>query len=298
MKRMISRSPVSGIAMAHTPVGRTYHDAQRFRRGDRPLVWAHRGASAYEPENTIPAFRLAEAQGADGIECDVMLSRDGSLVVCHDERLDRLCGVPVRVAELPLGELQRLPILAGHFPSSRATIPTLAEAVASVGERMCWNVEIKVERHEDAETLARRAVEVIRSLPLEGRVLVSSFHPLALLAVRTSAPEIPTAYLREGGGRWQGAWHRVWEKLTATTAIHPDVDSVDEASVERWRKAGWAVNVWTVDDEARLRWLADLGVDGVITNRPDRALSLYLSADGTESNSMGLKPAASQEANT
>lgn len=258
-------------------------------------MWAHRGASAYRPENTIPAFVLAEEQGADGIECDVMFCRDGELVVCHDERLDRLCGVPVAVRELPLAELQKLPVLDRAFPGIGATIPTLAEAVASVGSGIQWNVELKVDRHHDAEAIARAAATLIRTLPLEGRVLVSSFHPLALLALRTAAPEIPTAYLREGGGGLQGAWHRIWERLTATEAIHPDFASVDEGSVRRWKRAGWAVNVWTVDDEEDLLALDRLEVDGVITNRPDVALSLY---SETARSSRGRKPAASQDART
>ncbi len=254
--------------------GASYHGCP-FRRDDGPLVWAHRGASAYAPENSVPAFELAASQGADGIECDVMLCASGELVVCHDDRLDRLCGLPVYVRELPLRELRRLPLLQGRFPGSVATIPTLEEAVEAAGPGMLWNVELKVDRHEDAEPLARAAARALARLPLENRVIVSSFHPLALLTLRGAAPEVPTAYLWERSGRLLSGWHRVWGRLASTTAVHPEHVLVDEAAVQRWHKAGLLVNVWTVDEPAELLRLRRAGVDGVITNEPDVALRTY-----------------------
>lgn len=262
--------------MDHTPNrdGASYH-ASRFRRDDRPLVWAHRGASAYAPENTVPAFVLAAEQGADGIECDVMRCASGELVVCHDEKLDRLCGIPVYVRELPLPELRRLPVLRDRFPGVRATIPTLEEAVEAAGPAMLWNVELKVDRHDEAEGLAREAARAIARLRLEERVLVSSFHPHALLTMRSAAPQIPTAYLWERGGRLSSAWHRLWGRVTSNAALHPEHVLVDEAAVRRWHRAGLLVNTWTVDDPDELERLRAAGVDGVITNRPDVALRTY-----------------------
>jgi len=235
-------------------------------------VWAHRGASARAPENTCAAFALADEQGADGIECDVRLCASGELVVCHDERLDRLCGIPVAVRELPLRELRRLHVLRDRFPGAEATIPTLEEAIAAAGPRMRWNVELKVDRHEEAEPLARAAARAFARLPLEGRVLVSSFHPLALLTLRTAAPEIPTAYLWEGRGRLLDVWNGIWGRLTSTAALHPEHVAVTEQAVRRWHAAGLVVNAWTVDDPTEILRLRDAGVDGVITNRPDEAL--------------------------
>ncbi|WP_373044625.1 glycerophosphodiester phosphodiesterase [Vulgatibacter sp.] len=260
--------------MQHTPEAATYH-ASPFRRDDRPLVWAHRGASAYAPENTAPAFELARRQGADGIECDVMRCGSGELVVCHDERLDRLCGIPVAVRELPLAELRRLPVLAARFPGAGGTIPTFEEAVEVAGPAMRWNVELKVDRHADAEPLARAAAAAVARLGLEERVLASSFHPLALLTLRTAAPALPTAYLWEGDGAVLGTWHRAWGRITATAAVHPEHRLVDEAAVRRWHRAGLLVNTWTVDEPEELLRLRAAGVDGVITNRPDVAIATY-----------------------
>lgn len=274
MKRMISRSPRLGISMEDAP-GRGGYHAPAFARDDRPLIWAHRGASADAPENTCAAFARAVEQGADGIECDVMRCATGELVVCHDARLDRLCGIPVRVADLPLAELQRLRVLAGRFPGVDATIPTLEEAVEAAGPHVRWNVELKVDRHEDAEPLAREAARALAALPLEGRVLVSSFHPLALLTLRVAAPALPTAYLWERGRNGlERTWHAMWGRVTATAALHPPHELVDEAAVRRWHAAGYVVNAWTVDDPEEMCRLDRAGVDGVITNRPALARSV------------------------
>lgn len=267
-KRMIADWAGSGNDMRAA-----YHDS-RFHRDDRPLVYAHRGASASMPENTCAAFELAARQGADGIECDLRLCGSGELVVCHDERLDRLAGLPLSVTELPLGELQAIPILPDRFPGTSAVVPTLEEAVECAGPGLVWNLEIKVDRHEDAEVLARAVAEAIPRLPLAGRVLVSSFHPLALLTVRKVAPGIPTAWLWERGGLGQRAWAAFWGRLCATHALHPDVTMVRVEDVAGWHRRGLLVNVWTVDDPAEIERLRGWGVDGVITNRPLETLRI------------------------
>ncbi|WP_050724671.1 glycerophosphodiester phosphodiesterase [Vulgatibacter incomptus] len=235
------------------------------------MIYAHRGASAMQPENTCAAFALASRQGADGIECDVMRARTGELVVCHDERLDRLAGLSAEVRDLSLEELRQVKVLADRFAGTAETVPTLEEAVGSAGPDLVWNVELKVDRDEEAEPLARAAVRELERLPLAGRVIVSSFHPLALLTVRKEAPSLPTAYLWEGRG---AVWHALWGKLCGSAALHPEASLVTEPRMRAWHGSGKLVNVWTVDDPDELRRLSSLGVDGVITNRPDVALEV------------------------
>lgn len=256
-------------------------------------MWAHRGASARAPENTCAAFALADEQGADGIECDVRLCASGELVVCHDERLDRLCGIPVAVRELPLRELRRLHVLRDRFPGAEATIPTLEEAIAAAGPRMRWNVELKVDRHEQAEPLARAMVAWLRRTERADRVLVSSFHPLAILTCRRLAPELATAYLFEPDG-FNALWHGFWLRTAASAAVHPPVEAVRKSRVERWQRLGLCVNPWVSNDADEMRRLADAGVDGIITDVPALALQV-LSGDGPSWTSTGRKSAASQE---
>lgn len=211
-------------------------------------------------------------QGAEGIECDLRLCASGELVLCHDARLDRLAGLPLAVAELPYAELAGLPILRDRFPSVEATIPTLEDAVAAGGRELHWNLELKVAKGEDSVALAMATAREVATLGLEGRVLVSSFDPLALLTLRRHAPWLPTAFLwSEARSLRQRIWTGFWARLCSSAAVHPAASVVDEGLLRRWHRRGLAVNVWTVDEAEELRRLAALGVDGVITNLPRAA---------------------------
>lgn len=243
----------------------TYHESP-FRRKDRPRVWAHRGASADAPENTRAAFEAAEQQGADGIECDLRLARSGEIVVFHDEDLGRLAGVPVALRDLPLSELRRLRILG-----SEETIPTLDEAFAAVSARMFWNLELKVDRHEEAVPLAQAVVDWVRRAGVGRRVLLSSFHPLALLTCRKLAPELATAYLWEAGA-FHPLWHGAWLRMLSSAAVHPPTSVVTERRVERWHRLGLCVNAWVSNEAEEMRRLDAAGVDGIVTDLPSLAL--------------------------
>ncbi len=251
-----------------------YHGT-RFHREDRPLVFGHRGASAVAPENTVPAFAAARCLGADGVECDLRLSADGELVVCHDARLERLAGLPEAVRDLPLAALRERFVLADRFPGIRASIPTLAEAVEAGGPGLLWNLELKVGPDEEAGPLARRTAEAIVRLGLEDRILISSFHPLALLAFRAAAPRLPTAFLWESPGR--PVRDGILALALSSFAVHPEAVLVGAGTVGRWHRFGRLVNVWTVDEPAEVRRLAALGVDGIVSNQPDVALAALAS---------------------
>ena len=215
-------------------------------------IIGHRGASATHQENTIEAFRAAAEQGAQGIELDVRRSADDVLVVAHD-------------AHLPDGELIR-ELSADQLP---AHIPTLAEAFEACAD--LWiNVEIKnlpEDPDYDAEHgLSIAVAGVVLAYDAVDRVVVSSFDIGSLDRIRDMDPAIPRGWLVWGqadpGSLIQRALaHEV-------QAIHPHDLLVDAGFVRRAHEAGLTVNVWTVDDLDRVRELADLGVDGIITNTP------------------------------
>lgn len=232
---------------------------------------AHRGACTERPENTVAAFRLAAEQGADAIELDVMRCQSGELVVFHDDDLRRLAARPERIRETPLARLREVRI--GGEP-----IPTLAEVYAALPPHLLVNVELKSPaRHGLAQLGALGddglAAEVARFLDghgLGGRTLVSSFDPILLGRFRRRAPRVATGLLfqRDMARPLRRAWSAAWLR---PAAMHPEARLVDARQVEGWHRAGRAVNVWTVDDAHEIAWLASLGVDGIITNRPVQA---------------------------
>lgn len=269
-------------------MGRSYHESP-FRRKDRPLVWAHRGASADALENTLAAFDEAERQGAEGIECDLRLSRDGTPVVFHDEDLRRLGGLPVAVRDLDAADLLAQGLR--DRPGGReGRIPTLEEAVRSTSARMLWNLELKVDRYAEAEPLVRAVVDWARRAGVEERLLISSFHPLALLHCRVLAPELATAYLWEADS-FHPLWHGFWLRVTSSGAVHPPLRAVRAEAVRRWQRLGLCVNTWVCNEPEQMRRLAEAGVDGIITDLPRVAVQAL---EGSWT-STGWKSAASQE---
>lgn len=238
---------------------------------DRPLVIAHRGASAERPENTIGAFRLAEQLGADAIELDVMRCGSGEAVVFHDDDLKRLGGRSERVRETPLAVLEEVDL-------DGERIPTLAQVLESLGPRTLVNIELKSPERRGLgyldglrdDGLAAEVARVVFERSFAKRVLVSSFDPLQLHRFRKAARGIPIGLLfhDEMSRPLRNAWAA---SLLKPQALHPESRLVSARAVSEWRRARRRVNVWTVDDAHEIAFLAAVGVSGVITNRPDRA---------------------------
>jgi len=241
--------------------------ARRWKRlGARPRVWAHRGDSAHFVENTLEAFEGAARARADGIELDVRLCRGSDVVVFHDDDLARLAGRPDRVADLTLAELRAVRLRDG------ARIPTLREVFDATGD-LPINVEIKSPGAGKAGALPAHVARILRDAGAADRVIVSSFDPWALVQMHTAAPEVATAFLFHAGEvalartGWLGPW-------IGAAALHPEHVLCDARSVGAWRRSGFVVNVWTVDDPLRLQELASLGVDGVFANDPAAAIDV------------------------
>lgn len=225
----------------------------------RFLVWAHRGASALAPENTLAAFRLAETLGADGIELDVHLTRDRVPVVLHDETLDRTSSGRGPVAQRRWAELRGLD--AGRwFASAYAgePIPTLAEVFAWVGGRLRLNVEIK----SAAAGLAVLALG--REYP-QVRMLVSSFDHRLLEQLRRHDSGVALGFLLE-----RGLWRRALRRAVACRAesLHPRADLVSRPLLAACAEAGLAVFPWTVNRASEWERLRLLGAAGVFTDDP------------------------------
>ncbi len=233
----------------------------------RRLILGHRGAAAEAPQNTVAAFRRAMQVGADGVELDVQLSRDGQVVVIHDDTVDSVTGVSGRVAAMTLAELQALDagrLFDAEFAGER--IPTLDQALEAVGPEGIVNIELKGEGLL-GDGLEREVARSVHAHRMEGRVIISSFNHLRLWRMRRLDPLLPRAMLHWPGGP---AYERnLWLlPLAQPDALHPDASMVNPAYMARARRWGVRVNVWTVDDPAGAQRLLDLGVDGIITNDP------------------------------
>lgn len=239
---------------------------------ERPLVFAHRGASAYAPMNTIPAFEMAVEQGADGIELDVQRSKDGHAVIVHDYTVDGTTDGSGLVREMTLAELKALDAgswFGDAFHGLR--IPTLNEVFAAVGRALYVNVEIKSDSAE-TDGIEQLVATVIESMGMQDRVLISSFNPLALSRFREAMPGVPIAFLHAPNLPLNT--QAIMQQLDLRyEARHPHESEVTIANMRQWQAAGYKVNTWTVNDPVRALELRDLGVDGIVTDRPDEILA-------------------------
>jgi glycerophosphoryl diester phosphodiesterase len=270
-----------------------------------PKVWAHRGARSAAPENTMAAARAALAQGADGWELDVHLTLDGQVVVTHDHGLRRVTdiasrpGMPPRryhvVNRLTLDQIRSLDagswfalrdpfgtVAAGEVAEGQVAtfaderIPTLAEALAwTRSSSLAVNVEIKDMLGGDDAGLARAVVSLIRAAGLDGRVLVSSFRQKSLELFRDLCPEVPVGLLLDEKAMAASTQDIVARlRDLGASALHPSLKGLFPGRIAAFAKAGFAVNVYTVNREEDMRWLAREGADGIITDFPARAKSV------------------------
>jgi glycerophosphoryl diester phosphodiesterase len=245
-------------------------------------LYAHRGASAERPENTLVAFQRAMEVGVDSLELDVHLMRDGVFVVTHDEDALRMCGSPLRWRDLDLVDAQRLDAGWGFiaadgsrpFAGKGIHVPTF-ESILSEFPRVQINVDIK------GEDSAAAMVELLRRLKVEDRVTIASFHTATMVAVRRRGYGGETS-LSQGEVATLLAMPAVlWRQLpfTGTAAQVPTRQGpvrFDRATfIAKCHSLGLRVDFWTVDDRAEAERLLGLGADGIITNDPAALKPLF-----------------------
>lgn len=234
----------------------------------RVLNFAHQGANATAPANTLAAFRLAAEMGADGIELDVRLSCDGEAVVIHDFTVDRTTDGQGAVREMACAQLQELDAGSWFDPAfANERIPTLQEVFDTIAHRLLVNAEIKSLRGR-SRGLEAEVVRLIEDNNLAHRVIVSSFNPLSLRKVKRLNSNVPTALLHAPD---QPLFlRRAWlGPISPHEFRHPHYSMVDERFMAWARQKGYRVNAWTVNDPDDLRRLLGLGIDGIITDHPD-----------------------------
>ncbi len=233
----------------------------------RPIVFAHRGASAYAPENTLAAFALAIEQGADAIELDAKLSADGHAVVIHDLTVDRTTGMQGSVREMTLAKLRALD--AGSFFSPKfhgEKIPLLEEVFESFGRRTFINVELSNHETPD-DNLVETVCMLVKKFNLQKRILFSSFHPRSLAKARGLLPEVPRGLLANDD--YRALWVRSFIFYFGNyQALHPHLRTTSPQQIRRVHRLGRRLHVFTVNEEPALQKVFRWGVDGVFTDDP------------------------------
>jgi glycerophosphoryl diester phosphodiesterase len=248
----------------------------------RPLIAAHRGGAAVWPENSLAAFRGAIALGVDALEFDLHLTADDEVVVIHDATLDRTTTGQGPVRSIPLAQLRTLRLRDATGAATDATVPTLAEVLdLARPTSMTLLPEIKLDVARGAyPEIERRVVEQLRAHGLVGRATVQSFDDATLRRVHTLEPAVRTMLLV---GRARMTTYAStpadpvrWATEVGAAELGIDFRLIDAPLVAAARAAGMRLAAWTVNADDDLRRMAGLGVDVVMTDRPDRARQLLV----------------------
>ena len=234
----------------------------------QPLVIAHRGSSMQAPENTLAAFNLAAEQEADAIELDVDLTRDGQVVVMHDDTIDRTTDGHGRLSDLTLEEIRRVD--AGAWKSAEfkgERVPLLEEVLEAVGQRLLINIEIK-SMSLRGTAIEQKVAALIGQHELIDRVLVSSFNPLTLRRVKLANPRLACGLLTAPDSPiyLRDAW--LAPLIPGLNARHPHHSQVDKAMVDQFHARGLVVSAWTVNQAGIARAMIQAGVDGMFGDDP------------------------------
>lgn len=234
------------------------------------IVLGHRGASGYAPENTLEAFKLAMDMGADGFELDVHLSKDGELVVIHDETVDRTTDGTGFVGEMTLAELKALDASNHKEGYKGAKIPTLGEVYDLIRDTdHIVNVEIKTDNIFYPQ-LEEKVLALEKEKGMEGRIVYSSFNHYTVKKIRTLAPDAQIGML------FGDVLVEPYDycKSVGANLLHPSKANLNVPGfAEKAKEAGLGMNVWTVNEVEYMEKCLACGA-GIVTNYPDIAVKL------------------------
>lgn len=234
-------------------------------------IFAHRGASAYAPENTVEAFALAMEQGADGIELDVQMTKDGQVVVIHDETIDRVSDGTGAVRDYTLEELRKFRF-SNHMENyENAVIPTLKEVLDLIkSSNMLLNIELKTGIYW-YPNLEEKTMELVKEAGMEDRVIYSSFNHYSIKKILELNPHAECAFL------YSDVILNVdkYAKNVGVCGLHPAVYHLKMAEfLKEYQESGLKVRVWTVNKKEDMEKFIKADLEAVITNYPDKALEI------------------------
>jgi glycerophosphoryl diester phosphodiesterase len=235
------------------------------------IVMAHRGASAKAPENTLIAYKKAIEMGSDWAELDVRQTKDGQIVLMHDKTVHRTTGVKGFVWDFTLEELRKLE--AGSWFGEEfkgEPIPTLEEVIRLVKGQMKLNIEVKISEHEP--DIAQRVVDIVRTEDFGNKCIITSFDIETVKRIKEIAPDLRTGLIFDKELR-PDVFEGNWEILSSNYEL------VDAEFMRLARKSGKKAYVWTVNEREEMLRLIGLGVDGIITDKPDLLISVLVKTE-------------------
>src|SRR5579863_3413666 len=248
-----------------------------------PRVFRHRGSAGTHPENTLESFRAAVASGVHYLEFDIHMTRDGEIVVAHDDHLKRMCGLDRAIPEMTYADLAkadagRMFTLDGAtfpFREKGIRVPRLSEVLAEF-PKLRMIVEVK----QIAPSVVAPMLDVLDRAAMRRNVLVASEHQQPLDQVRKLAPDIPTNFSYLESGRFiqamgtRDANYRPPADAVQIPHRHESWELVTPESVQFAHRLGVEVHVWTVNETSEMSELLDMRVDGLISDYPSRALEV------------------------
>jgi glycerophosphoryl diester phosphodiesterase len=225
------------------------------------IVMAHRGASAVAPENTLVAYEKAMEMGADYAELDVRQTKDGAIVLMHDKTVHRTTGMKGFVWDFTLEELKQLE--AGSWFGEKykgEPIPTLEEVIRLVQGRMKLNIEVKISENEPG--IAQKVVDIVRAENFSKNCMITSFDMETIKTFKVIGPDLRTGFIFDKEYR-PDVFEGNWDILSSNYKL------VDAEFMCLAKKSGKKTYVWTVNEREEMLRLIGLGVDGIITDKPD-----------------------------
>jgi len=253
-------------------MSRPYHLFKyNHTESDNFTVIAHRGASAYYPENTIASFQGAISMGADMVELDVQLTKDGAVVVFHDEKITRCTNGKDRVADHTLIELKALDAGSWFDKKYQAVkIPTLAEVLSLCRDKIAVNIEIKNESVTDAVAggIEEKSLKIAEQSGMHEHIVFSSFDPRAIKHLRQIDSSVAVAVLFEKGHYDSKLPSDIIESLGAD-AFNCSQNELNSKWLSNLKLNNIPLNIYTVNDENNMKRLIKMGISGIFTNTPD-----------------------------
>jgi len=222
------------------------------------MIFAHRGANSFAPENSLQAFEEAIKINCNGIEMDLRYTGSGDVIIFHDRGLYRMTGHEGNIQQLSLDAIRKY-YLAGN---PKYLIPTLQEALDLIRDKAIINLEVKRELSR-SNGFEEKVVRILKDFKLKDNIIISSFNPLVLKKIAAIAPYLHLGFI------YRNRTQKLMTIGTSLKSLHINFKTLSRRYLKAMQAKGYKVFPWTVDRIADMKHLVEMGVDGMITNRPE-----------------------------